>query len=257
MAVFGEEYASAYDALYREKDYSSECQMIEAFLGVDDSRAKLRVLDLGCGTGNHAIPLAGRGLTVTGVDLSEPMLAQARAKAANAGVTARTAFHQGDIRSVRVAERDFDAAIMMFAVLGYQQSDADVRAAMNTVRAHVVASAPFIFDVWYGPGVLSDKPGPRERVIEKGGERVIRRTDTILDAERHLCTVKFDLEIWREGTLTGQTHEEHVMRFFFPEELESFAAASGFTLETLRSFPAWQKPITPSCWNTVGVLRAI
>jgi ubiquinone/menaquinone biosynthesis C-methylase UbiE len=39
------------------------------------------VLDLGCGTGNHAFPLAGRGYEVVGVDCSENMLTQARAVA--------------------------------------------------------------------------------------------------------------------------------------------------------------------------------
>lgn len=47
----------------------------------------MRMLDLGCGTGRHAVELARRGLIMTGVDLSAGMLAQARAAADAAGVT--------------------------------------------------------------------------------------------------------------------------------------------------------------------------
>src|SRR5437762_145020 len=47
----------------------------------------LAVLDLGCGTGRHSIPLAAAGAVVTAVDFSEEMLAQARAKQGAGGIT--------------------------------------------------------------------------------------------------------------------------------------------------------------------------
>lgn len=54
-----------------------------------------RILDMGCGTGRHALELARRGYRVTGVDLSDGMLAQARAAAAAEGLTTVT-FQQAD-----------------------------------------------------------------------------------------------------------------------------------------------------------------
>lgn len=257
MSVFGKTYANAYDSLYGEKDYAGECDMIEALLAHAGLSGAARLLDLGCGTGSHAVPLAQRGHWVSGVDLSEAMLVQARDKASAAGVAAQADFHLGDVRSVRLADREFDAAIMMFAVLGYQQTDDDVHAALRTARAHLTAGAPFIFDVWYGPGVMADKPGSRERVVENGSERIVRRTNAILDEADHLCAVQFDLEVWRQGERTIQAHEEHLMRFFFTDELECFAADSGFSLLTFRDFPNWRNPVSASSWNAVGVLRAV
>ena len=257
MTPFGTVYAGAYDKLYGKKDYARECDMIEAFVRPDGGVRKLRILDLGCGTGNHAILLAQRGHAVTGVDTSEAMLAQAREKAASAGVSKQTSFRYGDVRTVQLAAGGFDAAVMMFAVLGYQQSDADVSAALNTARYHIVAGATFVFDVWYGPGVIADKPGPRERVIRNGTERIVRRTSSILDESRHLCTVRFDLEIWEGARLTSHIREDHVMRFFFPEELNKLSADSGFALVGLRDFLDWREPVGSSTWNAVGVLRAL
>ena len=258
MSLFGAVYASAYDRLYVEKDYGSECDMIEALLALGGAgRAKGRLLDLGCGTGNHAVPLALRGYEVSGVDLSEDMLIHARGKAESAGVPERTSFHQGDVRNLDLPDKAFDAALMMFAVLGYQRSDGDVRAALQTARNHVVSGAPFIFDIWYGPGVIADKPGPRERVIRNGDEHIVRRTNAILDESGHLCTVQFDLEITKAGVAAEKVHEEHVMRFFFREELARFASECGFSLRTLRSFPEWQKEVTPASWNAVGLLQAV
>jgi len=256
LSVFGQTYASAYDHLYDEKDYVGECDMIEALITADGAEPR-RLLDLGCGTGNHAIPLARRGYTVAGVDISEAMLARAREKAAALGAAAKTAFYRGDVRTFRLNAQNFDAALMMFAVLGYQQTDEDVAAALDTARAHLVPGASFVFDVWYGPGVIADKPGPRNRVVEKGADRIMRQTNTEIDESRHLCSVRFDVDVWQNGVQTARTREEHIMRYFFPDELEKFARASGFTLVTLRCFPNWKEPIVSSSWNAVGMLRAI
>jgi len=74
VSVFRKEYADSYDLLYTDKDYKDECDMIEeVFTKYADGPIK-SILDLGCGTGNHSIPLAQRGYEVTGVDISSDML---------------------------------------------------------------------------------------------------------------------------------------------------------------------------------------
>ena len=79
-SVFNRAYADQYDVLYQEKDYESECAMIEeAFRRYSRIPVK-SILDLGCGTGNHAIPMACKGYQVTGVDRSQQMLDRARSK---------------------------------------------------------------------------------------------------------------------------------------------------------------------------------
>src|SRR5437763_2517392 len=130
---FGPEYASAYDSMYVDKDYERECDVVEeAFRRFADGPVR-SVLDLGAGTGNHALPLARRGYEVAGVDLSDEMVEIARGKARDAGV--EVGFQQGDLRSVALARR-FDAVLLMFAVLGYQRTNADVRAAFENARPH-------------------------------------------------------------------------------------------------------------------------
>lgn len=56
-----------------------------------------RALDAGCGTGRHAVALAERGWAVTGVDLVDHALEQARERAALAAVSDRTTFIEGDV----------------------------------------------------------------------------------------------------------------------------------------------------------------
>src|SRR2546426_846978 len=79
--AFGQNYSEYYDVLYSDKDYESECNYIETLFRQFSSGKVRRVLDIACGTGGHAIPLAKRGYTVFASDLSNGMLAQARKKA--------------------------------------------------------------------------------------------------------------------------------------------------------------------------------
>ncbi len=258
MTVFGTDYAGAYDALYGEKNYAAECDMIESLFAEFSTGGKPASLaDFGCGTGNHVIPMAKRGYQVSGVDLSPAMLEQARAKAAQAGVSQRTRFALGNVQDVDVPGAPVDAAIMMFAVLGYQRTDAEVIAALSNVRRQIPAGAPFIFDVWYGPAVIADKPGTREREVQGSSGRLVRRTRSTLDEGRNLCTVHFELERFEGAAHVQTVREDHVMRYFFPEELERFAARTGFAPVSLRDFNDYRKAATAQSWNIVGVFQAV
>jgi SAM-dependent methyltransferase len=247
--VFGAGYAAAYDALYEEKDYEAECDLVErvfAQYGQGDFRS---ILDLGCGTGNHAYPLARRGYEVVGVDRSEAMLALAREK--GAGVS----FELGDIRDVRLG-REFDAVLVLFAVLGYLHADVDVLAALRTAREHLRPGGLLLFDVWYGPAVVSEKPEHRERTIENGSGRIVRSSDGRLDEERHLCRVDFRLQRFEGDELVAETEETHEMRYFFADELAGFLAAAGLKLLRLGGFPDVDAEPDETTWNVLGVASA-
>ena len=71
-------YARTYDQEEFTKGTKGEVDFLEAELDYDKSKS---ILDIGCGTGRHAIELAGRGYQVTGIDLSRNQLVRAREKA--------------------------------------------------------------------------------------------------------------------------------------------------------------------------------
>lgn len=254
--TFGSTYADAYDLLYFDKDYNAECDLVEKIFRTYGHASISTILDLGCGTGNHAFPLAARGYEVIGIERSESMLAQARQKLANTPRGLKLSFQEGDIRSVKF-DGQFDAAVMMFAVLGYQLENKDVLAAFTSVRQHLRAGALFVFDVWYGPAVLHQRPSERARVIPIADGKILRFASGKLDVPRHLCSVKLNLWKISGDRLLLETEETHLMRYFFPLELSLFLESSGFNLIRLGTFPQFDREPDETSWNVLGVACAV
>lgn len=246
--VFSAGYAGAYDALYQEKDYEGECDLLERIFAEYGSGEVRSILDLGCGTGNHALPLARRGYEVVGVDRSEAMLDRARAKEAAGSVS----FELGDVRDLRLG-REFDAVLILFAVLGYQLSNDEVLAALRTARAHLPPGGLLLFDVWYGPAVLHERPAPRQRAVDDGTTRLVRSSDGRLDLRHHLCTVEFGVSRFEGERLVAETHERHEMRYFFPLELELFLDTANLSLLRLGAFPDFDRDPDETTWNVLAV----
>jgi SAM-dependent methyltransferase len=255
VTVFGAGYADCYDILYRAKDYAGEVDLVERLLAKHGATGPRSILDLGCGTGNHALPLAERGHRVTGVDRSPGMLAQARAKAATLSLAHAPEFVEGDVRRLDLGRR-FDVALMMFMVLGYQFENADLVAALASLRRHLAPAGLFMFDVWNGLAVLAQRPGERTAEATLGDTRVVRRTRTRLEPMAQLCHVHFDIER-TDAAGTTAWEETHTVRFFLPQELDLLMRYNGMRLLQLSSFPDGVGPPDEQAWNIVGVAKAM
>ena len=253
MSNFGA-YAQYYDTLYQEKDYEAECDFLEQIFQAYGSGPVRRILDLGCGTGGHAIPLARRGYAVVGVDRSESMLRIARSKTAKMGLSID--FRQGDIRDVNL-DQTFDTVIAMFAVVSYQITNADLTAAFRTARRHLRPGGLFVFDAWFGPTVLTQRPTDRYKIIESGNERIIRFVHAELDAVAQTVMVNYKVLHLKEGQVIDEVDETHPMRFLFAQEIAYFLETNGFELLKLCPFMALDRGLNEQDWNVTTIARAV
>src|SRR5215208_4377008 len=73
------------------------------------------VLDVGCGAGQIAIPMARNGIHVTGVDIATNLIADARARAAAEGVTVQ--FDEGDAEDLPYPDASFDTVISLVGAM--------------------------------------------------------------------------------------------------------------------------------------------
>ena len=111
MAKWYEELFQNYSETYETEEFTKgtigEIDFIEKEIKMKKS---IKILDIGCGTGRHAIELAKRGYTVTGIDLSECMLEMAIEKAKKAKV--KVDFIRADARALKF-EKEFDLALII------------------------------------------------------------------------------------------------------------------------------------------------
>ena len=140
--------------------------------------------------------------------------------------------------------------------LGYQYENSDLLAALASVRRHLEPGGLFIFDVWNGLAVLADRPGPRVREVTAGPARIIRTTDAQLDLPHQRCRVHFHMQRIGADGVREEHEEEHVMRFFFPLELDLALRCSGLHLLDLRGFPDYEAQPDERSWNVIGVAQA-
>ncbi len=257
MKVFSSLYASQYDSMYSEKGYASECDLIDEAVRRYGKQQPTRLLDIGCGTGRHAFELSSRGYQVTGIDLSNEMLATARAKADSLAPTLRPTFIHGDARDFNTGMRH-DIAIMMFAVVGYLTSNSDVMAGLRNVREHLEPGSLFVCDFWYGPSVLATRPSDRFReIITDDNCRLLRAASTTLDTRQHMADVTFRLWQLMGDRVAHEATEIHRMRYFFPLEFEMLLSNAGFHLHSMSAFPALDMPLSDDTWSALVVAEAV
>ena len=220
MAIFSN-YARYYDLMYQDKDYVGEAQFIQRLIQTY-APATTTILELGCGTGNHAMLLAKEGYQVHGVDLSQEMLGYAneRCDRLSPALATRLQFSQGDLRQVRL-DRKFDVVLSLFHVMSYQTNNEDLLAAFETAKAHLVPGGILIFDVWYGPAVLSEPPTVRIKRLEDRSIQVTRIAEPVMEPNKNLVDVNYHIFIKDLiSSKIDEVREVHTMRYLFRPELE-------------------------------------
>lgn len=244
-------YAPYYDLLNREKPYQEEAEYVaERLLG--KSRRVETILELGSGTGVHGRLLAQKGFLVHGIERSADMVSVALGR--RRPTSGDFQCECGDIRDARLG-RSFDAVISLFHVVSYMTSKRDIGAVFQTAHDHLKAGGLFLFDVWHGPAVLAVGPSARERVAEDGELRVVRRaTPSLLEAEK---VVVVDFDFLCTNSVTGenfQFSEEHRMRYFFPEEIETEASRRSFKIVGAEELVTGKAPSTGT-WAVTYLLE--
>lgn len=219
-------YSAYYDAIYRDKDYAAEAEFVRGLMsrhGIEGGD----LLELGCGTGRHAECFARMGFKVQGLDMSPGMIVSAKNRVPP-DLAGRLSFQVADVRVVRVP-RKFDAVLSLFHVLSYQTDNEDLLSVMKTAAVHLRPGGIFVFDIWYGPAVLTERPSVRVKRMEDGQVGIVRLAEPAMHANRNVVDVNYT--VWvkdKHGRGVIDFAECHPMRYLFLPELEHMLGLQGF-----------------------------
>ena len=193
------------------------------------------VMELACGTGRIAIPLAQRGLSVTGIDYSKPMLDHAREKAREAHV---------DIELALCDFRDFDLAmkfgsiLLLANALCHVHERADFEAMIQCVRRHLAPDGVFVLNI-YVPGLDFLNRDPELRypfsayTDRETGERV-----EVTQTYRYETNTQIARIVNYKG-ITDEIVGDLNLRMYFPQELDALLEYNGMTID--EKFGGWNR----------------
>jgi len=253
MKIF-QKYSNYYDSLYRDKDYAKETSFLEKIFRKYSRRTVHSVLDLGCGIGGHSLILGERGYRSTGIDLSFGMIKIAERKAREKKI--KVDFVQGDIRKINLKKK-FDAVISMFAVISYQATNEDLFSAISVAENHLKKDGLFIFDCWFGPAVLYQRPSKKKKIVKSGNEKIIRFAEPILDIFNQTVDIRFKIIRTSAGKVLDKAQEVHRVRFLFPQEVKFYLEKAGFNVLEICPFMKLKKIPTENDWNITVIAQKL
>jgi ubiquinone/menaquinone biosynthesis C-methylase UbiE len=171
-------------------------------------RRQGRVLELGCGTGRLALPLAQHGLEVVGVDRSAAMLNRARERAAALGVTGVRWLH-ADITSLELGE-SFDMTLLAYNGFLHFLTRAQQRDVLQVMRTHTAPTGLMVIDVSNPLPYLTEQSHGgfvvERSFTDERGYDVIQQTLTTVDrATQHMEVIYVYDYTTEEGSLRRDT----------------------------------------------------
>jgi SAM-dependent methyltransferase len=233
---FGPSYLELYDEALRERT-PVEIDQLERFLQLCPP---LRILDLPCGQGRHAIELARRGYDLTGIDLSSYLLEVAKARSNQAGVRVRWLL--GDMRNP-IEGDPFDLIVNLFTSFGYFADEADDRQVVRAAASMLKPGGRFLLEVINGERVMANF---EEREWFTVGQTAVMERRS-LDAFARRMVV--------ERTVSSNNVSEvnvHALRLYRGRDLLEMLTTEGF--ERVDLYGDWNnEPLMPESLRVLAV----
>jgi SAM-dependent methyltransferase len=178
-----------------------------------------RALEFAIGTGRVAIPLAERGVPVTGIELSPPMIERLRSKMDDATIPVIA----GDMTTVR-APGEYTLVYLVYNTISTLLTQAEQVACFRNAARHLTPGGRFVIELWV-PELRKLPPGQQALVFQSVPGYIGLDTYDVL--RQHVVSHHFRFDDTRQARLFRSPH-----RYIWPAELDLMAQLAGFELET-------------------------
>lgn len=215
------------DGLHYDALLGDQLEDLGFYMGAAKA-AKGPVLELACGTGRLAIPLALAAVPITGLDLSEAMLARGREKAAQAG--AKLEWVQADIRHFELGKK-FNLIFLPFNSMQHLHDRPSLESLFACVRKHLAPGGHFILDVHLPSLALLMRRPDEIYTVDSLGDApdgtFVTGEEVDYDDAAQVYTIR-----WHYSSVDGNDPrvDELRLRMFFPQELDALVTYNGFEI---------------------------
>jgi SAM-dependent methyltransferase len=178
-----------------------------------------RALELAIGTGRVAVPLAERGVPVTGIELSQPMIDRLRTKVGEETIPVVI----GDMATAR-APGEYSLVYLVFNTISNLLTQAEQVACFRNAAGHLAPGGRFVIELWV-PELRKLPPGQQATVFQV--EEGYIGLDTYDVLNQQVVSHHFNFGEGKQARLTRSPH-----RYIWPAELDLMAQLAGFELES-------------------------
>ncbi|MQA26372.1 MAG: methyltransferase domain-containing protein [Micromonosporaceae bacterium] len=178
-----------------------------------------QALEFAIGTGRVAVPLAQRGVPVTGIELSAPMIDQLRTKADEATIPVIV----GDMTTV-TAPGTYTLVYLVYNTISNLYTQAEQVACFRNAARHLAPGGRFVIELWV-PELRKLPPGQQAVVCHHEPGYIL--LDTYDTLRQHVVSHHFTFSEGKQARLARSPH-----RYIWPAELDLMAQLAGFELET-------------------------
>ncbi len=198
-------------------------------------------LEFAIGTGRVAVPLAGRGVPVTGIDSSRPMVERLRAKAGESAIPVVI----GDMATT-TAPGEYTLVYLVYNTISNLLTQAEQVECFRNAARHLEPGGRFVIELWV-PELRTLPPGRRATVWQSAPGRIGLDTYDVL--RQHVVSHHFRFDETEQARLYRSPH-----RYIWPSELDLMAQLAGFHLESRHA--DWNEaPFTADSPSHVSVYR--
>lgn len=259
-------YAHYYDVIYADKNYQNEVfklkNIFKKLKGESYQEFNLgHMLELGCGTGGHALHLFPFCQSYTGVDLSGEMIE-------SFGIKLKREKLKGNLHTCNLAkdklslelDHSFDSCLSLFHVFSYMSSDKDIENYLNNAARYLKKDGVFIFDYWNFSGVKNLGLERRKKEFLIPGGKIIREVTPLARGLENEADIMIEIKVLSQEDVLLQTFlEKHPMRFFKVGEVEDYLRRAGLRIEFIfgEGSDDLMKAPTPFDWAATVVARSL
>jgi SAM-dependent methyltransferase len=223
---FGEDYLRHIEPLLTAERTQREVDGIVDMLALPMGSS---ILDLCCGHGRHAIPLAQHGYKVTGQDLSEVFLREAEKEALAKGV--HVDWLHGDMRNIPF-ENEFDAVINIFTAFGYLEDQGEDQKVLWQVCKALKQGGLFLIETLHREGLMRLYAPQMIRYYPEGLIELEERSFDLLTSRSEVTITMIYPDCQR-------TEYSHSTRVYTLTEFVQMLASAG--LQVKEYFGAWDR----------------
>ncbi|MDD5529438.1 MAG: class I SAM-dependent methyltransferase [bacterium] len=220
-------------------DLNNAVDDIEFYLSQIDKKVH-NILELGCGTGRVLIPLAKKGVNITGIDYSPAMITECLRKIKKQELTGKANAIMGNICDFKL-DKTFDMIIASFRVIQALETIAELHNCLNCIKKHLSAGGFCILNV-FNPSLSKEEMGKSwrkegetfcwEKIDSKTGHKIIHFDERQkIDPGNQVLYPTMIYRVYDGDKLINEVRQDIVMKYYYPEEFESIIVNAGFEIQ--------------------------